>query len=203
MNALCLCTLALSLTVGIDALQPRIAPRRIAELHTGGYARWRTALLHTAPGGDDAASLFAEAARLQREAAESESELAPTVTAEAPPPPPPKGLSAVLPITRSDWSVEDTECFFEPRTQGSSLLQFDVAVPCGVILQESDDPEGRPIVVVGAVGEGSNAEAAGLLPGDILRATSAVRQQMEMPTWQILGADAVSAIDCTRQWRGG
>ena len=43
------------------------------------------------------------------------------------------------------------------------------------------------VVVVGAVGEGSNAEAAGLRPGDILRATSAVRQQMEMPTWQLLG----------------
>lgn len=173
MNALCLCTLALSL--GIDALQPRIAPRRIAQLHA-------------APGGDDAASLFAEAARLRREAAESESELAPTATAEAPPTPPQKGLSAVLPIARPDWSVEDTECFFEPRTKGGAeLLRFDVAVPCGVILQESDDPEGRPIIVVGAVGEGSNAEATGLLPGDILRATSAVRQQMEMSTWQILG----------------
>ena len=141
-----------------------------------------------APGGDDAASLFAEAARLRREAAEAERDFAPATEATTEAPAARPGLSVVLPIARPDWSVEDTECFFEPRSDGSAqLIKFEVEVPCGVILQESDDAGGRPIVVVGAVGEGSNAEAAGLRPGDILRATSAVRQQMEMPTWQLLG----------------
>ena len=141
-----------------------------------------------AGGGDDAASLWAEAARLRREiAADMEAMPAPEAGA-APAPAPSKGLSVVLPIASPDWTIADTECFFEPRSDGSAqLIKFEVEVPCGVILQESDDAGGRPIVVVGAVGEGSNAEAAGLRPGDILRATSAVRQQMEMPTWQLLG----------------
>ena len=144
--------------------------------------------VRAAPGGDDAASLFAEAARLRREAAEAERDFAPATEATPEAPAARPGLSVVLPIARPDWSVEDTECFFEPRSDGSAqLIKFEVEVPCGVILQESDDAGGRPIVVVGAVGEGSNAEAAGLRPGDILRATSAVRQQMEMPTWQLLG----------------
>ena len=144
--------------------------------------------VRAAPGGDDAASLFAEAARLRREAAEAERDFAPATEATNEAPAARPGLSVVLPIARPDWSVEDTECFFEPRSDGSAqLIKFEVEVPCGVILQESDDAGGRPIVVVGAVGEGSNAEAAGLRPGDILRATSAVRQQMEMPTWQLLG----------------
>jgi len=39
---------------------------------------------------------------------------------------------------------------------------------------------------VAQVASGSNAEKAGVRPGDILRATSAIRAQMEMPTWQIL-----------------
>ena len=90
--------------------------------------------------------------------------------------------------SRDPTGAPRTRVASEPRSDGSAqLIKFEVEVPCGVILQESDDAGGRPIVVVGAVGEGSNAEAAGLRPGDILRATSAVRQQMEMPTWQLLG----------------
>ena len=119
--------------------------------------------VRAAPGGDDAASLFAEAARLRREAAEAERDFAPATEATTEAPAARPGLSVVLPIARPDWSVEDTECFFEPRSDGSAqLIKFEVEVPCGVILQESDDAGGRPIVVVGAVGEGSNAEAAGL-----------------------------------------
>lgn len=141
-----------------------------------------------AGGGDDAASLWAEAARLRREiAADMEAMPAPEAGA-APAPAPSKGLSVVLPIASPDWTIADTECFFEPRTDAAAeLLAIDVPVPCGVILEERDDKNGAPIIVVGAVGEGSNAEAAGVLPGDILRATTAVKQQMEMPTWQLLG----------------
>mmetsp|Transcript_13469 Transcript_13469/g.41691 ORF Transcript_13469/g.41691 Transcript_13469/m.41691 type:complete len:194 (+) Transcript_13469:182-763(+) len=136
--------------------------------------------------------MFAEAARLRREIADAEAEAAaasmPDEPAEPPAPRAPEGLSVVLPIARPDWSVEPTECFFAPRTKraGVELKAFDVAVPCGVILEERDDESGAPIVVVGAVGDQSNAAAAGVLPGDILRATTAVKQQMELPTWQIL-----------------
>ena len=80
----------------------------------------------------------------------------------------------VLPIARPDWSVEPTECFFAPRTKraGVELKAFDVAVPCGVILEERDDESGAPIVVVGAVGDQSNAAAAGVLPGIAPRRSS-------------------------------
>ena len=46
---------------------------------------------------------------------------------------------------------------------------------------------GIVVPVVARMPAGANAEAAGVLPGDILRATTAVKQQMEMPTWQLLG----------------
>ena len=82
----------------------------------------------------------------------------------------------VLPIARPDWSVEPTECFFAPRTKraGVELKAFDVAVPCGVILEERDDESGAPIVVVGAVGDQSNAAAAGVLPGEFQRCREGV-----------------------------
>ena len=68
--------------------------------------------VRAAPGGDDAASLFAEAARLRREAAEAERDFAPATEATTEAPAARPGLSVVLPIARPDWSVEDTECFF-------------------------------------------------------------------------------------------
>ena len=40
--------------------------------------------------------------------------------------------------------------------------------------------------VVDEVGEGSNGEAAGLKIGDLVRAFTACKVEMEMPTWQIL-----------------
>ena len=55
-----------------------------------------------------------------------------------------------------------------------------------MILQESDDAGGRPIVVVGAVGE-DRTRRRRVCARATSRATSAVRQQMEMPTWQLLG----------------
>ena len=66
----------------------------------------------------------------------------------------------------------------------SSLARFDVALPLGCILEEGEQGDGR--VVVAEVAAGSSAAAAGVRAGDVLRATSAVRPQMEMPTWQLL-----------------
>lgn len=136
-----------------------------------------------AGGGDDAASLFAAAARLRREIAEEEAAAparAPDVAAPVPQSP---GLSVVLPIASPDWTVEDTECFFEPRSAGSALLAIEVPVPCGVMLEKRDEAT----VYVDEVAAGSNAERAGVRAGDILRATTACQARMEMPTWQLLG----------------
>mmetsp|Transcript_21197 Transcript_21197/g.32211 ORF Transcript_21197/g.32211 Transcript_21197/m.32211 type:complete len:96 (-) Transcript_21197:33-320(-) len=42
------------------------------------------------------------------------------------------------------------------------------------------------ITTVDEVGEGSNAELAGVKVGDILRACTACQVSMEMPTWQLM-----------------
>ena len=106
--------------------------------------------LRSTQGGDDAAAMWAEAARLRREIAEAEDAMptpvrpAEDVAAAAAKSP---GLSVVLPIARPDWTVEDTECFFEPRTTGdASLLAVGVDVPCGILFEERDDATGAPII---------------------------------------------------------
>lgn len=153
--------------------------------------RSRVTRLRSAPpnGGDDAAALWAEAARLRREIEAEEALLPQSEREQLPEKSKDVGLSVVLPIANPDWTVEEKECFFAPRNPSTEakLLAFDVPVPCGLILAERDDETGTPCVVVAEVGRASNAEKAGLLEGDILRATTAVRQQMEMPTWQLLG----------------
>ena len=51
----------------------------------------------------------------------------------------------------------------------------------------SGSPVGRGFTWVAEGGGGSNGEAAGVRAGDVLRACTAVKVQMEMPTWQLLG----------------
>ncbi|KAJ1452678.1 hypothetical protein M885DRAFT_568315 [Pelagophyceae sp. CCMP2097] len=135
----------------------------------------------------DAETLLEEATRLRREIAEGEAELASASAARAPAaaaaPGRPRVLSITLPMSKPDWSVDDVACEFAPRLEGASeLVRFDVPMPCGLVLEDADGE-----VVVAETLDGSNARAAGLRPGDVLRATSAVRQQMVMPTWQLLG----------------
>lgn len=133
-------------------------------------------------GENDADALLAQAESLRREVAEAEAELVkPEPPKEKAKPP---SLRIVLPMSKPDWSVVDEEVEFVPYLNGSSrLLKLEVPVPCGLVLEEQDD-EGIAVV---EIGEDSNAERAGVRVGDRLRATSAVRAQMEMPTWQLLG----------------
>ena len=116
-------------------------------------------------------------------------------------------LRIVLPMSKPDWTVVEELVEFKPfLTRGgaaapdadggdgadadaddeaaSELVRFEVPVPMGLLLEEGEIVGS---VVVLEVAPDSAAAAAGLRAGDLLRATSAVRQQMEMPTWSLLG----------------
>lgn len=145
------------------AFSPRLAP----PTHRAVCAK--------ASSDDGAEALLAQAAALRREAEE--------LMGERPvPAPEPRLLRVVLPISKPDWSVVDEEVEFQPFLNASEIVKVEVRVPCGLILEEQADA-GVAVVEVGA---GSNAEQAGVRVGDRLRATSAVRLQMEMPTWQLV-----------------
>ena len=94
--------------------------------------------------------------------------------------------SAVVPILKPDGSTQQERCDFTPRwPQGESrILVFEARLPIGMILGESENF--RATTVVDVVAEGSNGEAAGLKVGDLIRAFTACKVEMEMPTWQIL-----------------
>lgn len=123
----------------------------------------------------DPEALRKQAQALRREAADAELSLRPPVAPAA------RSLRIVLPMSKPDWTVVEEEVEFKPRVDGD-LVRLDVDVPCGLLLEED-----QGAVVVVEVGDGSNAQKAGVRAGDVLRATSAVRMQMEMPTWQLLG----------------
>lgn len=94
--------------------------------------------------------------------------------------------SAVVPILKPDGSEQEERCDFSPKwKEGSSRITVvESALPIGVILGESEQ---FPLTtVVDEVGEGSNGGAAGLQVGDLVRAFTACKVEMEMPTWQIL-----------------
>lgn len=130
-------------------------------------------LLAFTPVDPDALRKQAEA--LRKEAADAELSLRPPAVEKA------RSLRIVLPMSKPDWTVVDEEVEFKPLVDGD-LVRLDVDVPCGLLLEENDG-----YIVVAEVGDGSNAQKAGIEAGDVLRATSAVRMQMEMPTWQLIG----------------
>ncbi|KAJ8608579.1 hypothetical protein CTAYLR_005958 [Chrysophaeum taylorii] len=133
---------------------------------------------------NDVEALLAQASQLRREASEAEMSLAEEASSSTSPTTSPTTFRIVLPMAKPDWSVVDEEVEFKPQLEGESeLVRIEVPVPCGLVLEESEDGS----VVVAAVGDDSNAMRAGVRVGDVLRATSAVRPQMEMPTWQLLG----------------
>lgn len=128
----------------------------------------------------EAEALLAQAEALRREAAEAESAIAaraPNVPTRS------RRLKLILPMSKPDWSVVEEEVEFMPFLNNSQLLRLDVKVPCGIVLEQQEDDG----VAVVEVGPESNGERAGVRVGDRLRATSALRAQMEMPTWQLIG----------------
>jgi hypothetical protein len=96
--------------------------------------------------------------------------------------------SAVVPILKPDGSTQE-ECvffrLFHPDTSPSYITVCQVSsLPMGLILGESNIFAGA-IVVDEAIQDGT-AAMAGVQVGDILRACTACRMGMDMPTWQVL-----------------
>ena len=131
---------------------------------------------------DDPMAMLAEAERLRREAAIAEASLKEETAGGEKPLKKKKLLRITLPMSKPDWSVVEEEVEFLAIHDLSTLLRLDVPLPCGILFEEDDDK-----VIVVEVAPNSNAALAGVQEGDILRATSAVRAQMELPTWQLLG----------------
>lgn len=93
--------------------------------------------------------------------------------------------SAMVPILKPDGSTQDERCDFVPRwKEGSEILVLEASLPIGAILGESDEFGGT--IAVDEVGEGTNGESAGLKVGDLVRAFTACKVEMEMPTWQLI-----------------
>lgn len=93
--------------------------------------------------------------------------------------------SAVVPILKPDGSTQEERCDFSPRwKEGSRILVCEARLPIGVILGESETlPK---TTVIDEVGSGSNGEVAGLQVGDLVRAFTACKVEMSMPTWQLI-----------------
>ena len=93
--------------------------------------------------------------------------------------------SAVVPILKGDGSTQMERCDFTPRwKEGSRILVVEANLPVGVILGESEQFAGT--TAVDEVAEGSNGAVAGLEVGDLIRALTATKVEMEMPTWQLM-----------------
>lgn len=94
--------------------------------------------------------------------------------------------SAEVPILKSDGSEVMERVQFLPRLKGkkSKIITIQAALPLGLILGESNEFPG--LTTVDEINEGSNAELAGVMVGDLLRACTACQVSMEMPTWQLM-----------------
>lgn len=93
--------------------------------------------------------------------------------------------SAVLPILKPDGSTVDEKVEFTPvsKNEDTYIEVMEGDLPLGMILEEG---EVQGTVVVDQVAPDSNAALAGVQVGDILRACTACKMNMETPTWQLL-----------------
>ena len=94
--------------------------------------------------------------------------------------------SAVLPILKPDGSIVDERIQFPPyHPQGtSSILTCQAPLPLGLVLGESEQFAGG--IVVDEVASDSHGAKAGIQVGDLVRAFTACRMQMEQPAWQLM-----------------
>lgn len=94
--------------------------------------------------------------------------------------------SVVVPILKPDGSTIEEKVQFPPRFDGieSNIIALQASLPLGVILGEHETIPG--ITTVDEVVEGSNADAAGFRVGDLIRACTACRVEMEQPMWQLI-----------------
>jgi hypothetical protein len=94
--------------------------------------------------------------------------------------------SAVVPILKPDGSTVEEKVQFPPRLEGneSSILVLEAPLPLGIVLGEDQTIPG--MTCVDEVSEGSNGQLAGFQVGDLVRACTACRVEMETPTWQLM-----------------
>jgi hypothetical protein len=94
--------------------------------------------------------------------------------------------SAILPILKPDGSTIDEQIQFPPyHNDGSSyIITCEATLPLGLVLGESEDFAGA--IVVDQVVSKSNGDQAGVRVGDIVRAFTACKLQMEQPAWQLM-----------------
>jgi len=97
--------------------------------------------------------------------------------------------AATVPILKPDGTTVEEQVDFPPYhpkepTPQSYITVMEADLPLGVILGESDDFPGA--VSVDEVAPESNGAQAGLQVGDLIRACTACRMQMEQPAWQLM-----------------
>jgi cell division protein FtsB len=94
--------------------------------------------------------------------------------------------SAVIPILKPDGKTVEERVQFPPRLkdQDSNIIVCEAYLPLGIILGESETQAG--MTVVDEVAEGSNGGASGVQVGDIVRAFTACRVEMDLPLWQVI-----------------
>lgn len=94
--------------------------------------------------------------------------------------------SAVIPILKPDGETVEERVQFSPRLkdQDSNIIVCEAYLPLGIILGESETQAG--MTVVDEVAEGSNGGASGVQVGDIVRAFTACRVEMDQPLWQVM-----------------
>ena len=108
--------------------------------------------------------------------------------------------SAVVPILKPDGTTVMERVDFPPLHGngkdggGSSIVTCEANLPLGIILGESEEFVGS--CQVDEVAAGSNGEMAGIAVGDIVRACTATKVEMEMPTWQLLAGTFVCLFVC-------
>jgi len=94
--------------------------------------------------------------------------------------------SCVVPILKPDGTTVKEKVQFPPRYEKgtSKILVLESPLPLGIILGEHETIPG--LTVVDEVGDGSNGQSAGFMVGDLIRACTACRVEMEQPTWQLI-----------------
>lgn len=97
--------------------------------------------------------------------------------------------SAVIPILKPDGKTVQERVQFPPRLkdqqqQDSNIIVCEAYLPLGIILGESETQAG--MTVVDEVAAGSNGGASGVQVGDIVRAFTACRVEMDQPLWQVM-----------------
>jgi hypothetical protein len=97
--------------------------------------------------------------------------------------------SAVVPILKPDGTTVEEQVQFPPRlasatSKSSEIIVVQASLPLGMILGESETLQG--MTVVDDIADDSNAQLADLRVGDLVRACTACRVEMEQPTWNLI-----------------